>query len=955
MVAIFALTMVGSALAYNVGDYAYNSTQRFMVTGENLVANGDFANARDGWYGATKNDSPNPEVWDFAEGEGPNGENALKSLGATADMPLCNSWKLEETGTYIVSFAIKAPTAGITSVLTAGSSTVGSNVIDFFLNSNGSFTKEASTDDAPVVNVASSVNFSQEKWDTIVFYFTADQGQYLVMHAEKLATDIQITNIEVHAATEVYDVRIAQNKIAFAKELMENPAFNTEEAQDAKATLQGIIEAIEGMIASGGFDDASQAENMMISFNDEGLEPFLAVTSVDMKSLIPGLDIASLANWGRAGKYSDDYKLDLSGNWGHLNTEQDVLRSAIQTGYAHQATYAAFHEDFPAGKYFFSCEIRNANTGKTSWPTEPVFNLETTCKMFIGSDSIEVGPISGEAFQRFSMVAEVTEDGKFRAGVEWPGVSSGGGGAFFIRNTVVRAFNKDIENNVEHIQAFKTYMAQWDAATNGRTTVHNLIDNANYPWGQNELKAEADRLDPIYAEQANKNWNTSDGADAGIASTDELKDWALYQGIEAYSEPTEEGAEPKRLEYQLVRGYQGAANAIQTTNKIITDLGEAIDAAKKTRNTGAYLTGDRETYKTAILTALYTLKDIRSKTTDATREADSTTLDNALAELNAATEAFLASVTNAPFIDIDFSNKFTEDTAEEAPASYYIEGTAGRMYFNAREEDNNTGTGFALGVGEEYMDVLRVGNGTAFVLLPEENQPGESDAVRVSFDFYHGNLSGRNAGIELQNAAGQRVAGFSLNRYNGTLAYNDFNDVLTNGGEGMNILKYASGVGSSSASNAAIAAASNKTTYTLVVDYKNKTLQGTIINAKNGTCEGKAMSFRADLEDQKVVKFALISNYNNKDRRCWFDNLKITKYALSDVEEDITEETWAPVGIKGDVNSDGEVNVADLIAVSNHMAGDEAVAKEKADVNGDGEVNVADLIAISNIMAGTAE
>ena len=57
----------------------------------------------------------------------------------------------------------------------------------------------------------------------------------------------------------------------------------------------------------------------------------------------------------------------------------------------------------------------------------------------------------------------------------------------------------------------------------------------------------------------------------------------------------------------------------------------------------------------------------------------------------------------------------------------------------------------------------------------------------------------------------------------------------------------------------------------------------------------------------------------------------------------------------GDVNGDGEVNVADLVAVSNHMAGDETVSKEKADVNSDGEVNVADLVAISNIMAGTAE
>jgi hypothetical protein len=55
------------------------------------------------------------------------------------------------------------------------------------------------------------------------------------------------------------------------------------------------------------------------------------------------------------------------------------------------------------------------------------------------------------------------------------------------------------------------------------------------------------------------------------------------------------------------------------------------------------------------------------------------------------------------------------------------------------------------------------------------------------------------------------------------------------------------------------------------------------------------MPFIADLTDTKVTRFALISNYNNADRRCWFDNLKISKYPLTDIEEDITETPWAEV------------------------------------------------------------
>ena len=55
---------------------------------------------------------------------------------------------------------------------------------------------------------------------------------------------------------------------------------------------------------------------------------------------------------------------------------------------------------------------------------------------------------------------------------------------------------------------------------------------------------------------------------------------------------------------------------------------------------------------------------------------------------------------------------------------------------------------------------------------------------------------------------------------------------------------------------------------------------------------------------------------------------------------------------RGDVNGDGEVNVGDLVSVSNYMAGDVSVSKDAADVNGDGEVNVGDMVVISNIMSG---
>ena len=53
--------------------------------------------------------------------------------------------------------------------------------------------------------------------------------------------------------------------------------------------------------------------------------------------------------------------------------------------------------------------------------------------------------------------------------------------------------------------------------------------------------------------------------------------------------------------------------------------------------------------------------------------------------------------------------------------------------------------------------------------------------------------------------------------------------------------------------------------------------------------------------------------------------------------------------IKGDVNGDGEITIADGVAVLNAMAGEEVTGD--ADVNGDGEITIADFVAVLNLMA----
>ena len=64
--------------------------------------------------------------------------------------------------------------------------------------------------------------------------------------------------------------------------------------------------------------------------------------------------------------------------------------------------------------------------------------------------------------------------------------------------------------------------------------------------------------------------------------------------------------------------------------------------------------------------------------------------------------------------------------------------------------------------------------------------------------------------------------------------------------------------------------------------------------------------------------------------------------------------TWTieqgEVAAIGDVNGDGEISIADAVAVLNAMAGEDVPGN--ADVNGDGDVNIADFVQVLNLMAG---
>ncbi|MDE0484095.1 MAG: leucine-rich repeat domain-containing protein [Candidatus Poribacteria bacterium] len=62
-------------------------------------------------------------------------------------------------------------------------------------------------------------------------------------------------------------------------------------------------------------------------------------------------------------------------------------------------------------------------------------------------------------------------------------------------------------------------------------------------------------------------------------------------------------------------------------------------------------------------------------------------------------------------------------------------------------------------------------------------------------------------------------------------------------------------------------------------------------------------------------------------------------------------EITGPTGLKGDVNGDGTVNIADLVLVASNLG---KTGQNAADVNGDGQVNIADLVLVAGALGTSA-
>ena len=813
--------------AQEVGEYFFTSTGRYKVT--DVL---DVVQPGENWNNYSS------EIFSPYKAETEDDVDGIKSLKSDEGDFISYAFPIEHGAQYVITFSFMG---------TDGSSSItdgAQNQIDAWASPQDDQGTHAGTINIDYMQVASTFTIKANEWvdvswtfiDTLAANSEAEGGYLNILFSRINTENIIATNLKIFKVEQVYDTRIAQKKIDFVKKLMEDPNFDTEEAAELKEELAATIESVQEMMDGNDESfDTEDAANYIISALDESIENFLSVTSQSMNGQLDNIDIKSIGAYGR-GRFSSAGCLTLEGgNWGHFSGA-DYLRSAIQKNYANNATVKINNSNFPAGKYFFSAEMRNARTS-AAWPCDPlVFTLTTeNSTMWVGGD-----PLYGEAYQQFYVIGDVAEDGTFEAGVYWPGVTSGGA-AFEIKNLQVRGFGNPLDK-VARAEAWSSFITQWNEAKNARTALIAKADDANYPWANDTIQKTIDRWDPIYNKFLNV-WVDEEGNDLGVADNDELQAFGAgtYMGYDLA-----EGEDTTWMnKFVLVRAYQYANRYIVEQNKPIADLQADITSAIATRDDAMNSACDKDIINEWIDAAQAVYDDVIANTNDEKQEEDTQRINELLDSYDDTVEAFKESGVLKPIIDIDFSNGFTAITDpedEEIVTAYEIQGAAGKMVFstvaNVQPDLSVDGQYWQLGYGGDALDVLHVGSSEAYVELAEEDIPTDEDVIRVNFDLWLGNLSNGFMTVELRNDENKRVGGFSIDSYNNVVAYNDFNNQTfestgnmtditsssTNGGEGMDLRGYKRGLGSSSVGNIGIYADGAKNSFDLVFDYKAKTL-----------------------------------------------------------------------------------------------------------------------------------
>ncbi|MBR3984134.1 MAG: hypothetical protein IKJ92_04140 [Bacteroidaceae bacterium] len=877
MFAVVAL----SASAWNSGDYVYTKVAKYRITGTNLVTNGQFTDGTtDGWTATDEVNYPLAAVFGPAEDGGVTVQAGQTDL--TAGM--YQAVKIDAGGTYVVSLKAKGIAAGYTDHDLTGA---GTNYINAYFNTDGALgTKDGTTLVYGENGVGGAYQFSFNADDFVEVFFAieAPQDGNIMIDFRGMVEGLTIKDVECHTAEEVYDDRIANDRIAYFKKYTTEGNFDGKPYyDDFLASVKAVEDAIAANAAPS--DMATLMDNLETDWS-----LFVGENFSNMLDLIPTTDGSAntgnnSANWmhwvTKWNKLSNDYNGKAPWKWttDRWSHKTAAANSPLQIQWQRKASgdwnnIATLTATLDPGTYFWGVTGQGGmmTLDKARWARSWA-NENAATQLFFNGDTTEVFILNSARNTDYVFKYELTETKEITLGIICNTNSAATDGfdvQFF--NPVLYKVKVDGELAPEE-KAYLDAVATQLEALQGRIDVANgYLSEANdtLPWGKEDLKLGVDEAQVRYNEWA-------------AMSEDDLLD-TYWEDIQIPDTIMTHGVRFLNNNY---------INPFIAKNKPLTDMPGAIAAAHQLIGQRIYSSSSKMGDYAAMIAETEAMYAEKLKAPFSS--ADSLALIDQKAALEAMAEDFKAAIDYTVIVDIDFGTTeapvaFEEHTTElptepdsegETSTYYTIAGAKGVMTFT----DITGSYPYALGWGSatdettgvviatDSLGMLRVGNSEAVVEFSGAPVK-ETDIVNIKFDFYAGNLTKSKTGYKVLTAEGDTICGLFYSPYDGNDDMNTF---------GIDYTKLPK-VGSGSASNAAIAAASNKTQFDIVLDYGAKSMYCTTISSK-----GTVTSATFDLPEVAPAKFVLYSNYTNVDRRCWFDNLKVWNIAAGEVGIDNVE------------------------------------------------------------------
>lgn len=630
LISFAAIMGAMTSFAYNVGEYVYTHDAKFKVVGENILTNGNFSANYDGWKDYADG-ALSPDYWSIETGAAQDGGNVIQSADAAADLTgnyMYQAVPFEAGKSYVITFKMKGvdPT---TSSITQKTS----NYVDVFANADGTTSKTADR----FQQVATTDAISAE-WTSYSYSFTdtvsGGSTGYIVVSFGQLAQGTQISDISINEVEQVYDSRIADKEIAYAKSLLAIDDF-----KNGRDDFAGILEGVEGMFKTSEMDDVASAEETLKSFV-EAENDFLDANSYDVSSMINSKQLWTTKLQKANGTYGDWY-VEGSTRWFHDPSSDPYIRDYIQGSFNLPAGTAKIVKEMPAGKYFFSCEskgYRMAGTASAVRNTPDYTYVVEGAKVFIGNDSVSFN-LDQRNFERHFVMSTLAEGDTLNAGFWHPATSVDNklGGQVYMQTPVLRIIgdnaNGEMQKYVEDYVSLKAIATQANALKVMLDSAVVVSAKAEYPWGKAELNDTTTKYQAVYNELS-----------------------VLQPGAELFDVAADSLMQSMRIVRSAIQTYY-------SLNAPYTDLKAQIAQANESINLPANANGDKATFKAVIDKA----QGLINKTTAEYNEELAQQMKDAKTELADAQSAFES--TTAAFnnpSEIQLANPFFEGAKKGA-------------------------------------------------------------------------------------------------------------------------------------------------------------------------------------------------------------------------------------------------------------------------------------------------